>query len=74
VTPRPVGAPKGSQPPTFSDQLRPLVDRVGGSTRAAAICGVSRQVVNLWLRSPGKAPNFATQAGALKLLTEEKVS
>ena len=52
---------------SFPDQLRPLVDRVGGPTPAAEICGVTRQTVNLWLRGEGN-PNAATQAGALLLL------
>lgn len=52
---------------TFPELLRPLVDRVGGPTEAAAICGVTRQTVNLWLRDEGN-PNAATQAGALLLL------
>lgn len=61
----------GVQHMTFPSQLRPLVDRVGGSTVAAEICGVSRQIVNLWLRGEGN-PNEATQAGALLLLGKAK--
>lgn len=53
----------------FPDKLRPLVLRVGGSTQAAAICGVTKQTVNLWLRDGGN-PNAATQAGALLLLSK----
>jgi len=56
---------------SFADRLRPLVDRVGGPTRAAEICGVTRQSVNLWLRGEGN-PNAATQAGALLLLSRAK--
>lgn len=56
---------------SFADQLRSLVDRVGGPTDAAAICGVTRQTVNLWLRAGGN-PNAATQAGALLLLKKAK--
>lgn len=56
---------------SFPAKLRPLVDRVGGSTEAAAICGVTRQLVNLWLRGEGN-PNAATQAGALLLLGKAK--
>jgi DNA-binding phage protein len=56
---------------TFPDQLRPLVARAGGSTAAAAICGVSRQLVNLWLRGDGN-PSLATQTGALILLQRAK--
>lgn len=54
----------------FADQLRPLVEKVGGSTPAAALCGVTRQTVNGWLR--GELPNLATQAGALALLRAAK--
>lgn len=56
---------------TFGTELRPLVDRVGGSTVAAEICGVSRQLVNLWLRGEGN-PNASTKAGALLLLGKAK--
>lgn len=56
---------------TFPEKLRLLVDRVGGSTAAAAICGVSRQNVNLWLRGEGN-PNACTQAGAILLLSRAK--
>jgi len=52
---------------TFPEQLRKLVERVGGPTEAAAVCGVTRQTVNLWLRGEGN-PNAATRAGALLLL------
>jgi len=55
---------------SFADQLRPLVEKAGGSTPTAAICGVTRQTVNGWLR--GKLPNLATQAGALVLLRAAK--
>jgi hypothetical protein len=55
---------------SFADQLRPLVQKAGGSTPAAAICGVTRQTVNGWLR--GELPNLATQAGALVLLRAAK--
>jgi DNA-binding phage protein len=54
---------------SFPTKLRPLVDRVGGSTEAAAICGVTRQTVNLWLRGGGN-PSTATQAGAILLLSK----
>jgi DNA-binding phage protein len=56
---------------SFADQLRPLVEKVGGSTPAAAICGVTRQSLNGWLRGAGN-PNAATQAGALLLLSRAK--
>jgi len=52
---------------SFAAHLRPLVEQVGGATAAAEICGVSRQIVNLWLRGEGR-PNRATQAGAMLLL------
>jgi hypothetical protein len=55
---------------SFTDQLRPLVEKAGGSTPAAAICGVTRQTVNGWLR--GELPNLSTQAGALVLLRTAK--
>lgn len=56
---------------TFADQLRPLVERIGGPASAGYVCGVTRQTVNLWLRGGGN-PNAATQAGALLLLSQAK--
>lgn len=57
---------------SFAEQLRPLVEKVGGSTRAAQIFGVTRQAVNLWLRDPDKAPAPVTQCGALEMLRRAK--
>lgn len=56
---------------SFADQLRPLVERVGGPVPAAEICGVTERTIRLWLRSEGN-PNAATQAGALLLLGRAK--
>lgn len=52
----------------FAAALRPLVDKVGGSTAAAEIFGVTRQTVNRWLRAEGAAPAAVTQFGALEML------
>lgn len=52
---------------SFADQIRPLVAKVGGATPAGEICGMSRQIVNAWLRGDVK-PSKATQAGAVLLL------
>lgn len=52
----------------FASRLRPLVDAYGGPTKAAPLLGVTRQTINLWLRSKDN-PSLATQAGALALLT-----
>lgn len=52
---------------TFADQIRPLVVKAGGATPAGAICGMSRQIVNAWLRGD-IVPSPATQAGAVLLL------
>lgn len=52
---------------SFADQIRPLVAKVGGATPAGEICGMSRQIVNAWLRGDVE-PSKATQAGAVLLL------
>ena len=52
----------------FASALAPLVERVGGSTAAAEIFGVTRQTVNRWLRAEGNPPAAVTQHGALDML------
>lgn len=53
--------------PDFPSRLCHLVAAYGGPTKAAPLLGVTRQTINLWLRSKGN-PSLATQAGALHLL------
>jgi DNA-binding phage protein len=55
---------------TFADQLRPLVERAGGPTAAATVCGVTRQTIFRWLR--GNEPNISQQTGALVMLRKAK--
>lgn len=52
---------------SFAEQIRPHVAKVGGATPAGEICGMSRQIVNAWLRGDVE-PSKATQAGAVLLL------
>lgn len=52
---------------TFSSRIRPLVRKVGGTSRAAKIIGMSPQIVRAWLRGDVK-PSRATREGALLLL------
>lgn len=69
TTPDHGGARKGDgTPPTFADQLHPLVDKIG-TTESARICGVTPRTIQRWLSEP-EEPNAATQAGAIKLLGE----
>lgn len=54
----------------FAHRLRPLVETVGVS-KSAALLGVTRRTVHLWLTKPEKPPNAASQAGALLILGKE---
>lgn len=57
---------------TFSEKLRPLVERVG-TNDAAKLCGVTTRTLQLWMRGEGN-PNLATQTGALIILGRAKKS
>jgi hypothetical protein len=55
---------------TFSEQLRPHVDRLG-ATKCAALCGIARQTINFWLRGAG-TPKPLTQNAVLAILKRAK--
>lgn len=55
---------------SFSDDLRPHVERLG-TAEAARVCGVTPRAVQMWMRGEGN-PNAATQAGAILLLSRAK--
>ena len=55
---------------TFAEELRPLVEAVGGAVEAARILEVNHVSVYRWLR--GYEPNKPTQWGAKILLSEAR--
>ena len=54
---------------TFAEELRPLVEAVGGVESAAAILQVDRVTVQRWMR--GHEPSKPAQCGAIKILEDE---
>lgn len=52
---------------SFPDKLRPLVDKIGGATKAGGVIGYPRQTVNRWLRGEGQ-PAALAQVGVLRVL------
>lgn len=59
-----------TKPPSFADELRPHVERLG-TGKAAALCDVTPRTLQLWLAGQGN-PNTSTRVGALMLLRNAK--
>lgn len=51
----------------FAEQLKPLVEKAGGISAAARLCGVTRQTMAAW-HAGQTVPNLVTRSGVLFLL------